>query len=1230
MLGVVFSALPVDTALGQTSYFFSGGTKTWSNSASWWLNYAGTQAASATPGANDTAVFNISGSNAAGVAVFTSSTSLGGMQVLATATGALTLRGGGADQTLTLGAGGIRVLTSSTSALTIGSTTTNQGLDVVLGASQQWRFGNSLLSLNDQIRAAAGSGASQTLMIQTTSTAVATTASAVMATNAAFADGADGRRLNLWFNTPGRIRLSSSNPLTGTLTFQSSLAQALADSPAGFDVASGSSLSTVQVLQLAGGNIATGTSVGPSLTLSGSGTVRLLGGSSVVVSGITIAGIGTLQRATGGGFLGLTSSGAQLTDITNDPNTNGLMLGFYGVRGIFMGVDTVTGTARGVTVTQQSGSITAANFLTSATANYQLNYNQTVQTLSANAVGNSLALETTSGSNQGIYAPLDLGSRTLTLNALGYRQSGATSSGNSYGSTSTISASGGGLVIGPSGELAISIFSNNLAISAPISGSGWVTLGVVSTYGGMLDRSFTLSGSNSHTGGTSIVSRGLNLNNAHALGSGTFRIGGNGIVLDNTSAGPISIATNNLQEWNSDFSFRGTQDLNLGTGAVSLGNWAGSWRTITTNGTATLTVGGPIGNGSYADLPTTGVIKSGSGVLVLSGNNTYTGGTEFAEGVLSVTSDANLGASSAPLVFNGGALRIAGTSLASLSTNRPVSAVVDQPFWFDVADASHTFTVGQNLAQQGGAGLTKTGLGVLSLTGTSTFTARTQVREGVVQVATINDSGASPLGTNTTTDLGSGATAGTLRWVGATSGTTSRTFNLAGTTGGGIIEASGAGVLVITSTVTATGVGAKTLTLGGSGTAANTIGVILDGSGTTSVVKDGPGQWRINAASGYTGSFTVRNGTLVAAVDSGESGQNGVFGATSSPGASVSVGDATAGAEGTAALLLAAGVNSNRVINIPESLGGSQVVVLGSQGTSGTSASFDQQIRLGRAVTLMAATSGTTIFGNTWTDSSGTASPTVNVSIGSSGNLGTVLLKNDLTTTGLVGVRFGTLNVDDSKTLTAAGIVGIDSGATLAGVGTVAAMLGGAGFVAPGNSPGILTAQAVNPTGGLAFNFEFMGAGPSYGTGTASVNDVLRLTGSTAFTALLTGSNAINVYLDVGNLSEGNTFRGGFFTNQPGSFATSIAAATYTYWVSGTGAGQTTYLNKTYVPFSDQYSSLQMAVTTVSDTATFFGESPTSGQVMQFTVVVPEPGTLALAALGLGLAGYALRRRRAA
>jgi hypothetical protein len=53
------------------------------------------------------------------------------------------------------------------------------------------------------------------------------------------------------------------------------------------------------------------------------------------------------------------------------------------------------------------------------------------------------------------------------------------------------------------------------------------------------------------------------------------------------------------------------------------------------------------------------------------------------------------------------------------------------------------------------------------------------------------------------------------------------------------------------------------------------------------------------------------------------------------------------------------------------------------------------------------------------------------------------------------------------------------------------------------------------------------------------------------------------------------------------------------------------------VPLASLYPSLSMDVTTVSDTAEFGGGAPTSGQVMQFTVVVPEPGTLALAASAL-------------
>jgi hypothetical protein len=64
---------------------------------------------------------------------------------------------------------------------------------------------------------------------------------------------------------------------------------------------------------------------------------------------------------------------------------------------------------------------------------------------------------------------------------------------------------------------------------------------------------------------------------------------------------------------------------------------------------------------------------------------------------------------------------------------------------------------------------------------------------------------------------------------------------------------------------------------------------------------------------------------------------------------------------------------------------------------------------------------------------------------------------------------------------------------------------------------------------------------------------------------------------------------------------------------------------------SDLGRQLQVGVAT-GQSATFSGTTSTVtiGQVTTFTVVVPEPGTVVLAAIGLGLAGWHLRRRRAA
>jgi len=89
------------------------------------------------------------------------------------------------------------------------------------------------------------------------------------------------------------------------------------------------------------------------------------------------------------------------------------------------------------------------------------------------------------------------------------------------------------------------------------------------------------------------------------------------------------------------------------------------------------------------------------------------------------------------------------------------------------------------------------------------------------------------------------------------------------------LDQSGTGDLILTQDLVV-GANTKTLTLMGSGTGAGEIaGVIGPGSGATSLAKEGSGLWRLTAANTYTGTTTVRDGTLTLC------GANGAVSATS-------------------------------------------------------------------------------------------------------------------------------------------------------------------------------------------------------------------------------------------------------------------------------------------------------------------------------------------------------------
>src|SRR5437667_117472 len=189
-----------------------------------------------------------------------------------------------------------------------------------------------------------------------------------------------------------------------------------------------------------------------------------------------------------------------------------------------------------------------------------------------------------------------------------------------------------------------------LIMNGVISNTNSVTLSLT---GGIIQ----LAGANTYSGGTTINAGTLNINNASALGTGTFTIAAaSNAISYNTTGSANTLSTNNAQVWNGNFTFTGTQSLNLGTGAVTLG----ASRTVTVNA-SNLTVGGVISGSGFS------LTKAGAGTLTLAGANTYTGGTTINAGTLNVS--GSLASGSAVTVNNSGStLEGTGTIFGSVST----------------------------------------------------------------------------------------------------------------------------------------------------------------------------------------------------------------------------------------------------------------------------------------------------------------------------------------------------------------------------------------------------------------------------------------------------------------------------------------------------------------------------------------------------------------------------------
>ncbi|MFM8495349.1 MAG: beta strand repeat-containing protein, partial [Planctomycetia bacterium] len=979
------------------------------------------------------------------------------------------------------------------------------------------------------------------------------------------------------------------------------------------------------------GRVRIGNSSGAATMTMQSGSINLTPATDVYI-GLADNATGTSTLNVAGGVVTLGLANTRLMVGNKGPatiNVTGGLLQITGGNPIYIGGDSsfTQNNANG-TLTVASGTVsipsagtfsignsgTAGNTFTGVAGTLNLNGGelQTARAITTSTLGSSPATSTVNF-NGGLLTPL--ASSATFLQGL-----------------TTANVQNGGALVNTNGF--------DITIAQNMLGAG--TGGLTKSGSGTL----TLSGSNTFTGDTLVSAGTLALGSAAALSQSVFDTAGAGMlsfgsltavslggikgsgnaVLSNTASAAVALtvggsASSSLYSGtfsgagsltkvgSGTFTLTGSHSYSGGTtisaGALQIGN-GGTTGAVTgpieNNGTLifnrqnTTTYSGTISGSGL-------VVHSGSAQLTLSASNSYTGGTLITgTGSLQITNAAQVGSGTIALRTAANSTGTVLSLINGVTITNPI--VLDQ-----TASNRNNITVsGGAVTLSGPITITGTGSGVnvffnsvagasLAITGNitapSTYTGALSFRNQTISISgTVNMPAAGfDLNSGGTTILSSTgnvwsytqfqASANVLRLGADNAIPTTASLSISSNSTGGGIDLNGFNQTVpgFTSTSSTTSIPVarifnsaatdSTLTLAGLTADRSATVALADGTGggKLALVMNSAGrtQTLASATSSYTGGTTILAGTLA-------QGAANALGSTSG------------------ALAVNGGTLDLRGFGLTVGL------LSGSSGgviTSGTAG----------AVTFTASSASDSTFGGLIQNGLGT------VGLTKAGS-GALTLTAAHTYTGPTNVNGGRLAVDGS--LASAVTVGL--GGEIGGSGSVGA-LGGAGLVGPGNSPGILTAPSVDPSGGLDFAFEFTQATPNYASPTASDNDLLWLTDTvTPFTGSLTGANTVSIYLtqSTAALSE---LTGGFFTAAAGDFFASISGATFQYFVQD-AAGTFSYNGQTYKTLTQYDPSKSISVTTVG---------ANGGQVMQL-VVVPEPGAIVLAGVGAAIAALACRR----
>ena len=333
---------------------------------------------------------------------------------------------------------------------------------------------------------------------------------------------------------------------------------------------------------------------------------------------------------------------------------------------------------------------------------------------------------------------------------------------------------------------------------------------------------------------------------------------------------------------------------------------------IVASANRSLTLGGNSTAGNAVNPPivdnlgtggTISIVKRGTGLWQLGGENTYTGGTTIEEGTLSIngsvvgdiSNDGTLRFNSgtdrtfAGLISGTGSMEKQGGNTLTLTNVATVTGTTITAGTLQIGDGGTAGSLTGDVVVtagtlafnrsddvtfpgtvSGGGALVKNGPGTLSLTAANAaLNGRVFVNAGTLEVAGIGSDSSASIFLSRDND------SGTFRYVGAENVVFAnrqvQVGDVADGTGSGVILSDGAGTLSFTrpdfSNTFGGAAAARSLVLGGTNAGENLIsGVIADNSATGAIglVKQGAGRWILGGANTFTGPTTLSAGTLEA------------------------------------------------------------------------------------------------------------------------------------------------------------------------------------------------------------------------------------------------------------------------------------------------------------------------------------------------------------------------------